>query len=139
MIIMNYENLEAKLVDSIDEPKFAQEFEQKQILGVDNSTIMRGVGAAFAGSVSGVINSVIPMNFGITGLSTIIGGLLIRKFGGKRGTVGDIGDGVLIAGISQAISNYIPSVTGALSQPQRPQLESEIESQETNRVAGVAY
>lgn len=135
---MNYENLEAKLVDSIDEPKFAQEFEQKSMFGMDKTTLMRGLGAGVSGTVSGIISSVVPMNFGISGLPAIIGGMVLKKFGGA-GAIRDIGEGVLIAGIGQLAAGFIPSVTGALSQPQRPQLESETESQETNRVAGVAY
>ena len=47
---MNYENLEAKLVDSIDEPKFAQEFEQKSMFGMDKTTLMRGLGAGVSGT-----------------------------------------------------------------------------------------
>ena len=135
---MNYESLEAKLVDSIDEPKFAQEFEQKSMFGMDKTTLMRGLGAGVSGTVSGIISSVVPMNFGISGLPAIIGGMVLKKFGGA-GAIRDIGEGVLIAGIGQLAAGFIPSVTGALSQPQRPQLESETESQETNRVAGVAY
>ena len=135
---MNYENLEAKLVDSIDEPKFAQEFEQKSMFGMDKTTLMRGLGAGVSGTVSGIISSVVPMNFGISGLPAIIGGMVLKKFGGA-GAIRDIGEGVLIAGIGQLAAGFIHSVTGALSQPQRPQLESETESQETNRVAGVAY
>ena len=134
---MNYENLEAKLVDSIDEPKFAQEFEQKSMFGMDKTTLMRGLGAGVSGTVSGIISSVVPMNFGISGLPAIIGGIVLEKFGG--GALKDIGGGVLIAGIGQVASGFIPSVTGALSQPQRPELESETESKETNKIAGVAY
>ena len=134
---MNYENLEAKLVDSIDEPKFAQEFEQKSMFGMDKTTLMRGLGAGVSGTVSGIISSVVPMNFGISGLPAIIGGMVLKKFGG--GALKDIGEGVLIAGIGQVASGFIPSVTGALSQPQRPELESETESKETNKIAGVAY
>ena len=135
---MNYEKLESKLLDSIDETKFAQEFEQKSMFGMDKTTLMRGLGAGVSGTVSGIISSVVPMNFGISGLPAIIGGMVLKKFGGA-GAIRDIGEGVLIAGIGQLAAGFIPSVTGALSQPQRPQLESETESQETNRVAGVAY
>tara|TARA_R110002020_G_scaffold82533_3_gene204614 strand:+ start:1396 stop:1797 length:402 start_codon:yes stop_codon:yes gene_type:complete len=133
---MNYEQLETKLLDSIDEPKFAQEFEQKSMFGMDKTTLMRGLGAGVSGTVSGIISSVVPMNFGISGLPTILGGMVLKKFGG--GALRDIGEGVLIAGIGQLAAGFIPSVTGALSQPQRPQLESETKVEDT-KIAGVAY
>lgn len=136
---MNYEKLESKLLDSIDETKFAQEFEQSSKL-FDKTTLYRAIGAGASGTVGGIISGVIPggLSFGGAALPSVIGGVIIKKLS-KSGMLHDIGEGVMIAGIGQFIQNLIPSFSNMVSQPQRPQLESETESKETNKIAGVTY
>jgi len=106
---------------------------------VDKSTLQMSIGAALAGTVSGALSSAIPQINIFAGIPAIISGVAMKKFLGATGITGDIGDGLMIAGISEAISGLIGSSllsgNGAAQQrKERPELESE--APKKNQVAG---
>ena len=139
---MNYSELETKVVEAIqtETPTVSDaHFEQKLLGVVDKSTLQMSIGAALAGTVSGALSSAIPQINIFAGIPAIIGGVVMKKFLGATGITGDIGDGLMIAGISEAISGLIGSSllsgNGAAQQrKERPELESE--APKKNQVAG---
>tara|TARA_R110002020_G_scaffold119636_2_gene272940 strand:+ start:804 stop:1208 length:405 start_codon:yes stop_codon:yes gene_type:complete len=134
---LDYNTLEAKLMDSLDETKFAQDFEQSSKL-LDSTTLYRAAGAGISGTVGGIISSVIPggLTFGGSAMPSIIGGILLKKFGGQ-GKLHLVGEGIMISGIGQFIQNLLPSMSSLVEQPSRPELESETKSKE--KISGVVY
>ena len=71
-----------------------------------------GVGAAASSLLAGAVASAIPVNLQFfAGFPTIITGLLGRMVIGNKGggTGRDFFNGVLIAGISQTVSRFIPA------------------------------
>jgi len=74
--------------------------------------ITMGVGAAASSLLAGAVASAIPVNLQFfAGFPTIITGLLGRMVIGNKGggTGRDFFNGVLIAGISQTVSRFIPA------------------------------
>ena len=123
---MNYSELETKVVEAIQTgtPTIADaKFEQK-------------LGAALAGTVSGALTSAIPQINIFAGIPAIIGGVVMKKFLGGTGITGDIGDGLMIAGISEAISGLIGSSLLQTRQQRKERPELESEAPKKNQVAG---
>lgn len=102
---MSFEDLEQKLIKSIDQANFAQpEFEQK--LGfLDKSLIFQGVGGALQGTVEGLISKFVPMSLPV-GVASIVAGTVASKFA-KGGIAGDLARGVVVGGISTLVSSLI--------------------------------
>lgn len=136
---MNYEDLEQKVVDAIEEKpvSFAQDdsFGFEQTLGIGKNLIGMSIGGAFAGTVSGLISGVLPINVGIAGVPAIIGGVAAKKLLKAKGMLGDVADGLIVAGLSETISSLVGGSLGALTaQPERPQVE-----ESSNTLQGVMY
>ena len=118
------QELETQLLEYIKQKDSSVSFEQKKSddLDFDMSTqalkgsftkpiITMGIGAASSGLLAGAVASAIPVNMQFfAGLPTILTGVLGRVILGTKGaTIKNFFDGVLIAGISQTVSRFIPA------------------------------
>ena len=115
------------LLETIKQKDSSVSFEQKKSddLDFDMSTqalkgsftkpiITMGIGAASSSLLAGAVASAIPVNMQFfAGLPTILTGVLGRVILGTKGaTIKNFFDGVLIAGISQTVSRFIPAGFG---------------------------
>ena len=136
---MNYDELEAKVVKAIDEKplSFAQEEKVprfEQVLGISEDVIGMGVGGALTGIVSSTISKFSPIDldsFGIAGVTPIVSGVAIKKIVKPKGILGGSTTGWIIAGISQAVSGFIPDMA-----QERITVEAE---ENTQIMQGVVY
>ena len=118
------QELETQLLEYIKQKDSNVSFEQKKSddLDFDMSTqaikgsfskpiITMGIGAASSSLLAGAVASAIPVNLQFfAGMPTIITGVLGRMLLGSKGaTIKNFFDGVLIAGISQSVSRFIPA------------------------------
>ena len=137
---MNYDELEAKVVKAIDEKplSFAQEEKAprfEQVLGISEDVIGMGVGGALTGIVSSAVSKVSPIDldsFGIGGVTPIVAGLAIKKIVKPKGILGGITTGLIIAGISQAVSGFIPDMA-------QERTAIELPEENTQIMQGVVY
>ena len=121
------QELETQLLEYIKQKDSSVSFEQKKSddLDFDMSTqalkgsftkpiITMAIGSASSGVIAGAVASAIPVNMQFfAGLPTIITGVLGRVvLGTKSATIKNFFDGVLIAGISQTVSRFIPASFG---------------------------
>ena len=119
---LSTKDLESQLLEYIN--KNPVSFEQKQDdMSFEMSTaglksafskpiILMGLGSASSGLLAGTLASVIPVNLQFfAGLPTIVAGLL-GKILIKNNSAKSFFDGVLIAGISQTVSRFIPASFG---------------------------
>jgi hypothetical protein len=131
---MNYDELEAKVVKAIDEKplSFAQEEKAprfEQVLGISEDVIGMGVGGALTGIVSSAVSKVSPIDldsFGIGGVTPIVAGLAIKKIVKPKGILGGITTGLIIAGISQAVSGFIPDMAQERTAIELPEENTQI-------------
>ena len=118
------QELETQLLEYINKKDSSVSFEQKKSddLDFDMSTqaikgsfskpiITMGIGAASSSLLAGAVASAIPVNLQFfAGMPTILTGVLGRMLLGSKGaTIKNFFDGVLIAGISQTVSRFIPA------------------------------
>ena len=118
------QELETQLLEFIKQKDSSVSFEQKKSddLDFDMSTqaikgsfskpiITMGIGAASSSLLAGAVASAIPVNLQFfAGMPTILTGVLGRMLLGSKGaTIKNFFDGVLIAGISQTVSRFIPA------------------------------
>ena len=106
------------------------------------SILTMSVGAASSGAIAGAIASVIPDPMkSIAGLPTIAAGVLGRVIlGSKVGATGrDFFTGVLIAGISQTVSRFIPNFSQELSAKVQEEFKQEKPCQEQMRGDGIIW
>ncbi len=137
---MNYDELEAKVVKAIEEkPTFAQEeapkFEMPN-MGITKDVIGIGIGSALAGVAGGLVSKVSPIDldsFGIEGVTPIVAGVAIKKLLKPSGMLGGITTGLIVAGISQAVSGFIPK---SMAQERSIELPKE---ENTQIMQGVVY
>lgn len=128
---MNYDELEAKVIDSIDNNSEAQvQFSQdivpsKTLLGL-------GIGGGISGIVSSAVTKFSPINleqFGIDGIVPIVAGTLIKLIVKPKGMSEDVSNGLIVAGISQAVEGF---TGGKLAQER-------VEPKNTHIQSGVIY
>ena len=118
------QELETQLLEYISKKDSSVSFEQKKSDDLDfemNTTKIKdafskpmlamGVGAASSSLLAGAVASAIPVNLQFfAGMPTILTGVLGRMLLGTKGaTIKNFFDGVLIAGISQTVSRFIPA------------------------------
>jgi hypothetical protein len=131
---MNYDELEAKVIDTIDnKTQFAQdaEFALPNVIP-KTDLIGLGIGGGISGLVSGAFNKFIPFDlgqFGIDGLVPIVAGTLIKLVIKPTNMLGDVTNGLIVAGISEAVSGF----TGAKVEQVR------VEPENTHIQSGVVY
>jgi len=89
--------------------------------------ITMAIGSASSGLIAGAVASAIPVNMQFfAGLPTIIAGMLGRMVVKNNATGKDFFTGVVIAGISQAVSRFIPATFGQeLSQEVKEKFKQE--------------
>jgi hypothetical protein len=131
---MNYDELEAKVIDTLDnKTHFAQDgFAMPTDIRPDNRIIGLGIGGGVSGLVSGAFNKFIPFDlgqFGIDGLVPIVAGTLIKLVIKPTNMLKDVTDGLIVAGISEAVSGF----TGAKVEQVRE------EPKNTHIQSGVVY
>ena len=139
------QELETQLLEYIKQKDSSVSFEQKKSddLDFDMSTqalkgsftkplITMAIGSASSGLIAGAVASAIPVNMQFfAGMPTILAGVLGRVILGTKGaTIKNFFDGVLIAGISQTVSRFIPASFGQVakqnfSQEMKNQLKQE--------------
>ena len=109
---MNYDELEEKVLESIDSsPKFAQQrdFAEQEVVP-SKELIGLGIGGGISGIATGLVQDKLPdaiTSFGIQGLVPIVIGTglkLVLK--GKGGMKEDIPNGMIVAGIAQAVAGF---------------------------------
>jgi hypothetical protein len=118
------QELETQLLEYINKKDSNVSFEQKKSDDLDfdmsmgsikgaftKPLITMGIGAASSGLLAGAVASAIPVNLQFfAGMPTILTGVLGRVLLGTKGaTIKNFFDGVLIAGISQTVSRFIPA------------------------------
>lgn len=84
------------------------DFEQKQSLKsvMSGSMLKKAFGASIAGQIGGIISGFLPINLGLQGVPSVLGGLAINRFAkGKTGS--DISEGVIIGGLSLTIAGLM--------------------------------
>lgn len=108
---MNYDELEEKVLESIDSsPKFAQQEFAEQRIVPSGQLIGLGIGGGISGIATGLVQDKLPdaiTSFGIQGLVPIVIGTglkLVLK--GKGGMKEDIPNGMIVAGIAQAVAGF---------------------------------
>ena len=109
---MNYDELEAKVLDSIDaSPKFAQkltpDFEEE--IKPSNTLIGLGIGGGIAGIVTSQVNniSMVPSQLsGVTGLIPAIVGTVVKMVIKPKGMIEDLSNGLIVGGIAEFVSNF---------------------------------
>ncbi len=110
--IMNYDELEAKVLDSIDaSPKFAQkltpDFEQEIV--PSKSLIGLGIGGGIAGIVTSQVSniSMLPSQLsGVTGLIPAVVGTVVKMVIKPKGMIEDLSNGLIVGGIAEFVSNF---------------------------------
>jgi len=112
---MNYDELEEKILESIDSsPKFAQQtdFAETSMQSIKPTTqlIGLGIGGGISGIATGLVQDKLPdaiTSFGIQGLVPIVIGtglkLILKPKGGIKE---DIPNGMIVAGIAQAVAGF---------------------------------
>ena len=145
------QSLETQLIDYIKkEPvSFEQKtddigFEMPSLKGAleMNRLVPMAIGSAASGLLAGTISSVIPIGAiqAVAGLPTIVAGLVAKLTIAKKGTLRNVADGVLIAGISQTISRFIPSSFGQeLSSKVQEEFKQEKPCQEQMKGDGIQW
>lgn len=112
---MNYDELEEKVLESIDSsPRFAQQKDfaetaletakpTEQLIGL-------GIGGGVSGIATGLVQDKLPdaiTSFGIQGLVPIVIGTTIKLIlKPKGGMKEDIPNGMIVAGIAQAVAGF---------------------------------
>lgn len=78
--------------------------------------VVVSLGATFSGTVIGYVKNVVPGGLGIGDeiLTTAIGFILSKGYVIKNAIVKDFGTGMLIAGISQVVSNLVAGMGGTI-------------------------
>ncbi len=144
------QSLETQLIDYIKKEPVS--FEQKtDDNGFEMSTsqitssfskpiITMAIGSASSGLIAGAVSSIIPANMTFfAGLPTIVAGLL-GKMVIKNNMARNFFDGVLIAGISQTVSRFIPSSFGQeLSTKVQEEFKQEKPCQEQMKGDGIQW
>ena len=110
--IMNYDELEAKVLDSIDaSPKFAQkltpDFEEQ--IKPSNTLIGLGIGGGIAGIVTSQVSniSMMPSQLsGVTGLIPAVVGTVVNMVIKPKGMIKDLSNGLIVGGIAEFVSSF---------------------------------
>ena len=115
------------LLEAVSKKDSSVSFEQKKSDDLDfgmSTTVLKdsfskpiitmGVGAASSSLIAGAVASAIPVNLQFfAGFPTLLAGVLGRVLLAKNSpTLSKFFDGVLIAGISQTVSRFIPATFG---------------------------
>jgi len=122
------QELETQLLEYISKKDSNVSFEQKKTDDLDfemntgaikrafsTPMIAMGVGAASSSLIAGAVASAIPVNMQFfAGLPTIITALIGKVVIGSKGgaIASNFIDGIMIAGISQTVSRFIPATFG---------------------------
>ena len=122
------QELETQLLEYIKQKDSSVSFEQKKSDDLDfdmnlggiktafkKDMIVMGAGAASSSLIAGAVASAIPVNLQFfAGAPTIVAALVGKLVIGSKGgeTVKHFINGVMIAGISQAFSRFIPAAFG---------------------------
>ena len=91
-----------------DKPEISEDSFQAQSLKsvLGGSMLKKAFGASIAGSIGGVISGFLPINLGVQGVPSVLGGLAISRFAKGR-TGQDISEGVIIGGLSLTIGGFL--------------------------------
>ena len=135
------QQLETQLLEYINKKEEPVSFQQKKEEDLDfgmstqsikssfsKPIITMAIGSASSSLLAGALASAIPVNLQFfAGMPTIVAGILGRVFVGTKSKTGkDFFDGVLIAGISQTVSRFIPASFGQFGQQTKEQFKQEV-------------
>lgn len=142
---MTYDELESHILKSIDSktPKFEQkanpEFAESRI--IPNKTLVGlGIGGGISGLATGVLNKYSPVNldqFGVAGVPAMAVGTLLKLTVAKSGMAEDIANGMIVAGISEAVSGLTGNLPSLAQKREKP-----VETKNTqipNRGSGIVW
>ena len=111
-------------------------------VGLNKDTLFMAVGSAISGTVSGLLGRALPIGSlqGISGLPAIITGIVLKKFLFKTGALRKVAEGVLIAGVANAVSGFIPSFAQTLDGfKQVEKVEKQVEQKQELATGGVRW
>ena len=135
----SYEELEASVVKAIEaktpqtpqfqdaaNPMFAESI-------VPNKTLIGlGIGGGISGIAGGFVQRFSPIDldgYGIQGVVPIVAGTILKLTVAKKGIAEDVANGMIVAGISEAVSG----LTGRLGVAQKREKTPEKNTSQTNR------
>ena len=131
---MNYDELEAKVIQAIDDkksPSFAQEVSPEfsmPDIKPSNQLIGLGIGGGISGIVSSAFQKFSPVaipTFGIDGIIPIVAGTAIKLVLKPTKMLGDVTNGLIVAGISQAVSGFAgDKVEQVRDEPKNTQIQT---------------
>ena len=138
---MNYDELESQVLKAIEtktpfvdsaNPEFAQSdlVPSRTLLGL-------GIGGGISGIASGVVTRFSPVDltqFGIAGIVPIVTGTLVKLILKPKGMAEDIANGMIVAGISEAVSGFTGGFGAAQKREDKPKEKEQIQNRGVNAV-----
>ena len=135
--------LEKQVEQLLETPKFEQlDFEQsigatlKEVFS--KNMLVSALGTSLSVNVGSAVQSVIPLGAAPVGVSSIVGGVLLHKIGGKNPMIKNLALGIIQGGMATALTPISSMVGGMI--PQFNQKLKEEPTQELNPlVKGVMW
>mgnify|MGYP003153474374 FL=1 len=135
--------LEKQVEQLLETPKFEQlDFEQsigaslKEVFS--KNMLVSALGTSLSVNVGSAVQSVIPLGAAPVGVSSIVGGVLLHKIGGKNPMIKNLALGIIQGGMATALTPISSMIGGMI--PQFNQKLKEEPTQELNPlVKGVMW
>ena len=137
-------DLEKQVEQLLETPKFEQlDFEQsigatlKEVFS--KNMLVSALGTSLSVNVGSAVQSVIPLGAAPVGVSSIVGGVLLHKIGGKNPMIKNLALGIIQGGMATALTP-ISSMVGGMIPQFNQKLKEETITQELNPlVKGVMW
>jgi len=135
--------LEKQVEQLLETPKFEQlDFEQgigaslKEVFS--KNMLVSALGTSLSVNVGSAVQSVIPLGAAPVGVSSVVGGVLLHKIGGRNPMIKNLALGIIQGGIATALTPISSMIGGMI--PQFNQKLKEEPTQELNPlVKGVMW
>ena len=136
--------LEKQVEQLLETPKFEQlDFEQsigaslKEVFS--KNMLVSALGTSLSVNVGSAVQSVIPLGAAPVGVSSVVGGVLLHKIGGKNPMIKNLALGIIQGGMATALTP-ISSMVGGMIPQFNQKLKEETITQELNPlVKGVMW
>tara|TARA_R110002167_G_scaffold270282_1_gene476782 strand:+ start:498 stop:917 length:420 start_codon:yes stop_codon:yes gene_type:complete len=134
--------LEKQVEQLLETPKFEQlDFEQsigaslKEVFS--KNMLVSALGTSLSVNVGSAVQSVIPLGAAPVGVSSVVGGVLLHKIGGKNPMIKNLALGIIQGGIATALTP-ISSMIGGMN-PFSQKLKEETTQELNPLVKGVMW